>query len=158
MPGWIVVAQFGLTPIAEPATPKFLRLGIAPNRRSRLMDLTCAWSQSVQNAIDQAKCAAAALAGKPSPAIAVPQDGMSVMEVAVAHNVPEIEADCGGACATCHVYIDAAWMDKLPPETELEQKMLEFATAVKPQSRLSCRLAVDAGLNGLLLTVPASQY
>ena len=85
------------------------------------------------------------------------------MEVAVDHNVPGIEADCGGACvcAACHVYIDAAWMDKLPPKTELEQKMLEFATAVTPQSRLSrlsCRLTVDAGLDGLLLTVPASQY
>lgn len=88
------------------------------------------------------------------------QDGMSVMEVAVAHNVPGINADCGGACAcaTCHVYIDAAWMDKLPQKTELEQKMLEFAVAVMPQSRLSCRLTVDARIDGLLLSIPASQY
>lgn len=88
------------------------------------------------------------------------QDGMSVMEVAVAHNVPGIDADCGGACAcaTCHVYIDPAWVDRLPAKTELEIKMLEFATSVTPQSRLSCRLTLGTQMDGLLMTVPASQY
>lgn len=88
------------------------------------------------------------------------QDGMSVMEVAVAHNVPGIDADCGGACAcaTCHVYIDPAWVDRLPAKTDLEIKMLEFATSVSPQSRLSCRLSIEPGMDGLLMTVPASQY
>ncbi|PUE22966.1 2Fe-2S ferredoxin [Limnohabitans sp. MMS-10A-160] len=88
------------------------------------------------------------------------QDGMSVMEVAVAHNVPGIDADCGGACAcaTCHVYIDPAWVDRLPAKTDLEIKMLEFAISVSPQSRLSCRLSIEPGMDGLLMTVPASQY
>ena len=88
------------------------------------------------------------------------QDGMSVMEVAVAHNVSGIDADCGGACAcaTCHVYIDPAWVDRLPAKTELEIKMLEFAISVSPQSRLSCRLSIEPGMDGLLMTVPASQY
>jgi 2Fe-2S ferredoxin len=86
--------------------------------------------------------------------------GMSLMEVAVANNVPGIDADCGGACAcaTCHVYVDPAWLGRLPAKTEAEQKMLEFAVAVQPNSRLSCRLTVDAGLEGLALNVPASQY
>lgn len=88
------------------------------------------------------------------------QDGMSVMELAVAHNVPGIDADCGGACAcaTCHVYIDQAWVDKLPAKSDLEIKMLEFATSVSPQSRLSCRLSIEPAMDGLLMTVPASQY
>ena len=88
------------------------------------------------------------------------RDGMSVMEVAVAHNVPGIDADCGGACAcaTCHVYIDQAWVDKLPAKSDLEIKMLEFATSVSPQSRLSCRLSIEPAMDGLLITVPASQY
>ena len=88
------------------------------------------------------------------------QDGMSVMEVAVAHNVPGIDADCGGACAcaTCHVYIDPAWVDRLPPKTDIEIKMLEFATSVLSQSRLSCRLSIKPAMDGLLMTVPASQY
>lgn len=88
------------------------------------------------------------------------QDGMSVMEVAVAHNVPGIDADCGGACAcaTCHVYIDQAWVDKLPAKSDLEIKMLEFATSVSPKSRLSCRLSIEPAMDGLLMTVPASQY
>lgn len=88
------------------------------------------------------------------------QDGMSVMEVAVAHNVSGIDADCGGACAcaTCHVYIDPAWVDRLPAKSDLEIKMLEFATSVSPQSRLSCRLSIEPGMDGLLMTVPASQY
>ena len=88
------------------------------------------------------------------------QNGMSVMEVAVAHNVSGIDADCGGACAcaTCHVYIDPAWVDRLPAKTDLEIKMLEFATSVSPQSRLSCRLSIEPAMDGLLMTVPASQY
>ena len=88
------------------------------------------------------------------------QDGMSVMEVAVAHNVSGIDADCGGACAcaTCHVYIDPAWVDRLPAKTDLEIKMLEFATSVSPRSRLSCRLSIEPAMDGLLMTVPASQY
>jgi len=42
-------------------------------------------------------------------------NNMSVMEGAVQNNIPGIDADCGGsmACATCHVYIDKKWFDKL---------------------------------------------
>ncbi|MHC0039869.1 2Fe-2S iron-sulfur cluster-binding protein, partial [Pseudoneobacillus sp. C159] len=50
------------------------------------------------------------------------KDGASVMEAAVAANVPGIDAECGGACAcaTCHVYVDEAWTERLPAKTELE--------------------------------------
>jgi 2Fe-2S ferredoxin len=75
-------------------------------------------------------------------------------------NVPGIDADCGGACAcaTCHVYVDEAWADRLPARSELEVKMLEFAVAVQPTSRLSCRLIVGADTDGLSVRIPESQY
>ena len=88
------------------------------------------------------------------------QDGVSVMEVAVAANVPGIDADCGGACAcgTCHVYVDESWASRLPERTEIEIKMLEFAVAVQPTSRLSCRLVVSPQMEGLTMRIPDSQY
>jgi 2Fe-2S ferredoxin len=89
-----------------------------------------------------------------------PQDGLSVMEAAVAGNVPGIDAECGGACAcaTCHVYIDEAWADRLPAKTDLEVGMLEFAARVEPTSRLSCRLVVGPDTDGLVMRIPASQH
>jgi 2Fe-2S ferredoxin len=86
--------------------------------------------------------------------------GTSVMEAAVANNLPGIDADCGGACAcaTCHVFVDPAWVDRLPPKEEQEEKMLEFAAGVQPSSRLSCQLKINDGLDGLTLSVPETQY
>lgn len=88
------------------------------------------------------------------------QEGLSVMETAVANNVPGIDADCGGACAcaTCHVYIDPSWNDRLPAKSDVEVKMLEFAANVEATSRLSCRLIVGADLDGLVMRIPASQF
>lgn len=88
------------------------------------------------------------------------QDGLSVMEAAVAANVPGIDAECGGACAcaTCHVYVDESWTARLPERTDIEIKMLEFAVGVQPNSRLSCRLAVGPDTEGLTLRIPESQH
>lgn len=88
------------------------------------------------------------------------KDGASVMEAAVAANVPGIDAECGGACAcaTCHVYVDEAWTERLPTKTELEIKMLDFAVMVKPTSRLSCRLIVGPEIDGLSMSIPESQH
>ena len=86
--------------------------------------------------------------------------GWSLMEGAVRNLVPGIDADCGGACAcaTCHVYVDAAWQAKLPPKSEMEETMLDFAQEVAPNSRLSCQLRVTADLDGLVVRVPAFQH
>ena len=86
--------------------------------------------------------------------------GWSVMEGAVKNRVPGIDADCGGACAcaTCHVYVDPAWEDKLPPREEMEQSMLDFALEVKNNSRLSCQLRVTPALDGLIVRTPKSQH
>ena len=86
--------------------------------------------------------------------------GMTVMEGAVKHNVPGIDADCGGACAcaTCHVYVDPAWTAKTGESSGMEQSMLDFANDVEPTSRLSCQIKVTAELDGLVVRLPASQH
>jgi 2Fe-2S ferredoxin len=86
--------------------------------------------------------------------------GMTVMEGAVKHNVPGIDADCGGACAcaTCHVYVDPAWASKTGESSGMEQSMLDFANEVEPTSRLSCQIKVTAELDGLVVRLPKSQH
>ena len=86
--------------------------------------------------------------------------GLSVMEGAVRNNVPGIDADCGGACAcaTCHVYVDAAWEAKTGSRSAMEDSMLDFAENVEPNSRLSCQIKVTADLDGLVVRTPESQH
>ncbi len=86
-------------------------------------------------------------------------DGSTVMETALRNSVPGIEAECGGACAcaTCHVYVDAAWISRLPKPEQMEEDMLDFAFDVRPGSRLSCQIKVSAALNGLTVTTPEKQ-
>ena len=85
--------------------------------------------------------------------------GSTVMETAVKNQVPGIEAECGGACAcaTCHVYVDEAWVGKLPRREAMEEDMLDFAFEVQPNSRLSCQIKVKAELDGLVVTTPEKQ-
>ena len=65
----------------------------------------------------------------------------------------DIEAACGGccACATCHVYIDDKWLDKIKPRDDDEDSMLDQAFDVKPNSRLSCQIDLSDELDGLEL-------
>lgn len=86
--------------------------------------------------------------------------GSSVMEAAVRNGVPGIEADCGGACAcaTCHVYVEEAWRDKLDEKATMEESMLDFAENVEAGSRLSCQIKVTDAMDGLVVRVPESQY
>ncbi|BCW91067.1 Ferredoxin-6 [Alphaproteobacteria bacterium SO-S41] len=86
--------------------------------------------------------------------------GLSVMEAAVKNLVPGIDADCGGACAcaTCHVYVDAAFAPKIPEKSDMEQTMLDFANEVTDESRLSCQIKVTPELDGLIVRLPASQH
>ena len=84
---------------------------------------------------------------------------LSVMEGAVQNNIPGIDADCGGscACATCHVYVDEKWFDKLPNKENAEVDMLDMAFEPKPLSRLSCQLTVSDELDGLVVKMPSKQ-
>ena len=86
--------------------------------------------------------------------------GLSVMDGAKRFTVPGIEGDCGGACAcaTCHVYVEDGWYDRLPPPEPIEQEMLDFAFDVKPTSRLSCQIKLDPSLEGLVVRTPPRQY
>jgi 2Fe-2S ferredoxin len=85
--------------------------------------------------------------------------GLSVMEGAVKNAIPGIDADCGGACAcsTCHVYVDPAWVDKLPPRESMEEDMLDFAYEPKANSRLTCQIKVTPALDGLIVRMPEKQ-
>ncbi len=86
-------------------------------------------------------------------------NGSTVMENAIKNAVPGIEAECGGACAcaTCHVYVDDAWVEKTGAAEAMEEDMLDFAYDVQPNSRLSCQIKVRDELDGLVVKVPERQ-
>ncbi|MAB11622.1 2Fe-2S iron-sulfur cluster-binding protein [Hyphomonas sp.] len=88
------------------------------------------------------------------------KNGESVMEAAIKNSIPGIDADCGGACAcaTCHVYVDQSFMDKVGEQQEMEKSMLDFAENVQENSRLSCQITVSDELDGLRVTTPESQH
>lgn len=81
-------------------------------------------------------------------------EGWRIMEIIRDHGLP-IKAECGGccACATCHVYVDDAWADKLYPMRDDEESMLDQAPDVKPNSRLSCQIVMSEYLDGLRVTL-----
>ena len=87
------------------------------------------------------------------------ENGSTVMENAIRNSVPGIEAECGGACAcaTCHVYVDEQWSDKVGAPEPMEEDMLDFAFDVRPTSRLSCQIKVRDELDGLVVHVPERQ-
>jgi len=87
------------------------------------------------------------------------ENGLSVMEGAIQNDIPGIDADCGGsmACATCHVYVEEKWLNKLPKSEEGEVDMIDMAYEPKKNSRLSCQLIVSDELDGLIVTTPEKQ-
>ena len=84
---------------------------------------------------------------------------LSVMEGAIQNDIPGIDADCGGsmACATCHVYVEEKWLNKLPKAEDAEVDMIDMAYEPKKNSRLSCQLIVSDELDGLIVTTPEKQ-
>ena len=86
-------------------------------------------------------------------------NNMSVMEGAIQNNISGIDADCGGsmACATCHVYVDEKWFNKLEKKDEGEEDMLDMAYQPNKFSRLSCQLLISDELDGLILRMPSKQ-
>ncbi len=87
------------------------------------------------------------------------ENGSTVMENAIKSSVPGIEGECGGACAcaTCHVYVDEAWVEATGEPEASEEDMLDFAYEVQPNSRLSCQIKVSDELDGLVIKVPERQ-
>lgn len=88
------------------------------------------------------------------------EEGVSLMEAAVTHLVPGIDGDCGGmcACATCHVHVEAEWLDKLAPMEEQEDAMLNLAEGRDGSSRLACQIQAAPGLDGIRVRTPIGQH
>ncbi len=87
-------------------------------------------------------------------------DGDSVMRTATLNLVPGIVGECGGelSCATCHVYVDEGWAERVPPISTLEEEMLDVAAAEPgPTSRLSCQLTSCSDTDGLIVRIPDEQ-
>lgn len=88
------------------------------------------------------------------------QEGWTLMQAAVTQGVDGIEAECGGSCccATCHVYVDEPYLDRLDPPSEQEQGMLaETVAERRPNSRLACQIKVTGALEGLIVHMPEVQ-
>ena len=87
------------------------------------------------------------------------ESGLSVMEGAIQNDIPGIDADCGGsmACATCHVYVEEKWLNKLPKAEDAENDMIDMAYNPKKNSRLSCQIILSDELDGLEVTTPEKQ-
>ena len=86
--------------------------------------------------------------------------GTSLKDAAVQNGIHGIDAICGGACAcaTCHIYVQEAWLGLLPDMSQDEEAMLEFAAGAAPNSRLSCQIPVSDLLDGIVVDVPESQF
>lgn len=87
--------------------------------------------------------------------------GENVMRGALYNNIDGIVGECGGglACATCHVYVDEAWVSKTGQRSEMESQMLDFSPVeVKSNSRLSCQITMSNVLDGLVVHMPEKQY
>jgi 2Fe-2S ferredoxin len=86
--------------------------------------------------------------------------GWTLMQGATLNGVDGIEGECGGSCgcATCHVYVDEAFLDKLDPPSETEEEMLECTVSPREaNSRLGCQIKATAALDGLILRLPEAQ-
>jgi ferredoxin, 2Fe-2S len=85
--------------------------------------------------------------------------GTSIMQIAVNNMVPDIIGDCGGncSCATCHGYVDSAWIGRLAPMSETEAALLDGAIRVQADSRLTCQIKLTRELDGIVVRLPISQ-
>ena len=88
------------------------------------------------------------------------EPGTTIMKTAIHNGITGIVAECGGAmsCATCHVYFDPEWNNKLDTPSTMEKEMLEFVITPSPTSRLSCQIKMTDDLDGIVVHLPESQY
>jgi ferredoxin, 2Fe-2S len=86
--------------------------------------------------------------------------GTSVMRAATDNRVDGIDGDCGGncACATCHVYVDPAWIGRTGSRTHSEEDMLNLVSELRDNSRLACQIIMEDHLDGLVVATPESQH
>jgi ferredoxin, 2Fe-2S len=86
--------------------------------------------------------------------------GTSLMRAATDNRVDGIDGDCGGncACATCHVYVDPAWITRTGNRTHTEEDMLNLVSELHDNSRLACQIILEDDLDGLVVALPESQH
>ncbi|MCB2047234.1 MAG: 2Fe-2S iron-sulfur cluster binding domain-containing protein [Novosphingobium sp.] len=88
--------------------------------------------------------------------------GITLMEVSKQNGIAGVLGNCGGgaACGTCHVYVDAAWQDRLPGPDSIEEDMLEILEDTRrDNSRLGCQIRLTDAMEGLVVKVaPPSDY
>ena len=82
-------------------------------------------------------------------------EGLTVMEAIRDNGFDELLALCGGccSCATCHVHVDPAYVERLPPMSADEDDLLESSDHREANSRLSCQLPFTGDLDGLKVTI-----
>jgi ferredoxin len=86
--------------------------------------------------------------------------GTSLMQAAVSNGLDGVIGECGGSamCATCHVYVDNAFLDKLPACDEMEEEMLECTSSERrSNSRLSCQIEARPEIEGIRVLFPDTQ-
>ena len=88
------------------------------------------------------------------------QSGLSVMEIIRDAGFDELLALCGGccSCATCHVYVEGDWFEKVGPPDDIEFAMLDMvADVMKDNSRLGCQILMSDKLDGLVVALPGAK-
>jgi ferredoxin, 2Fe-2S len=86
--------------------------------------------------------------------------GMSVMQAALNHRLEGILGECGGncMCATCHVYVDLSFLNRIPPAKDNEKFMLSIAAeGPESNSQLSCQIKMTEELDGIIVRLPGKQ-
>jgi 2Fe-2S ferredoxin len=87
-------------------------------------------------------------------------EGWTLMQGATLNGVEGIVGECGGSCgcATCHVYVDDSFLDKLEPPTETEEEMLEVTVSPREHnSRLGCQIKARREIDGIVVRLPEAQ-
>lgn len=85
--------------------------------------------------------------------------GKSLMQIALDHGIPSIDADCGGecACGTCHVILENKWVSVLGSAPANELQMLDLNPEKTTASRLACQVQVSTEMNGMRVQLPEYQ-
>lgn len=86
--------------------------------------------------------------------------GLSLMQAAIGNGIDGIIAECGGSmsCATCHVFVEEAWLDRLAPPTPMEDGLLDCRDDRTKASRLACQIVLEDALDGIVVRLPESQF
>ena len=86
--------------------------------------------------------------------------GQSVMQSAISNLIPDVQSECGGncACASCHAYVDEAWVDRLVLPAQHELDMLTCVQKLQPNSRLTCQIKMTQDLDGLVIHIVDNEF